>query len=225
MIHVSVCWLLLTGLVPFGSRAASGDDAHPAGASEPTQVSAGDFDWRSMLPYLDKAAGLTDEEGIKELLENSMALRAYVAQGLEGQCRPGAQGCGTTAGEGAPSAAVTEKIDDMVHKEIYRHRNVTRVDLALTRQPFPFTFIAALKTKKHRDAYLVLYFAAKSYTAAQVLGKYGAPAEESVFGTASLCRYRLETNAYTARAAFTIDPTDGEVYRVAISLKRRHDRD
>jgi hypothetical protein len=38
----------------------------------------------------------------------------------------------------------------------------------LAHQPFPFSEVAALKSEKHRDAYLILEFADHIYTAAQV---------------------------------------------------------
>ncbi len=189
---------------------ASGDDAHPAAAAGSAATSAAGFDWRSTLPYLDKAADLSEEDGLRELLENLAVFRTYIANDLLSQ---GVRPVGDTA--------VTQKIDQLVHEGLFRRRKITRVDYRLSRQPFPFTFLAAVKTSNHHDAYLVLYPVEKSYTAAQVQAQYGPPPSTNIVGTASLYTYKLETATYAARATFTIDPVDGTVDRLAISLKRK----
>lgn len=204
---------LFAAFVPMSGAVPPSDDAQSAMVGDSVRMDASGFDWRTALPYLDKAADLPDEEGIRELLENLTVFRAYIAKEIA-----------TQDTKTARDAAVTEKIDAVVHEQIFRRHNIARVDYPLTRQPFPFTFVAALKTTKHQDAYLVLYFKEKSYTAAQVQGKYGAPSDATIFGASSLYTYKLDTATYTAKAAFTIDPVSGEVNRVAISLKRKRNR-
>jgi hypothetical protein len=215
---------LLFGLAPVGSSAVSGDSNPPSITSRPVEVSADDFDWRDVLQYLYVAAGLPAEQGIKELLERCRVLRAYIANDIQAQCRPGvpsAQRCGNKSDGSTLQAAVTKNIDDIVQEGIFCRHKITRVDYPLTDRPFPFTSIAAAKTQKHRDAYLVLDFADHSYTAAQLQDKYGVPYDTIIFQWYSMYKYRLDTKAYAAKAAFTINPVDGEVRRVTISLKRK----
>lgn len=224
MIRLVMMWFLFFGLASVGSSAASGDSNPPSITNRPVEVSADDFDWRDMLPYFYVAAGLPAEQGIKELLESSRVLRAYIANDIQAQCRPGAQSaqrCGNKSDGSTLQAAVTKSIDEIVQEGIVRRHKITRVDYPLTGQPFPFTSIAAAKTQKHRDAYLVLDFADHSYTAAQLQDKYGAPSDTIIFQWYSMYKYRLDTKTYAAKAAFTINPVDGEVRRVAISLKRK----
>ncbi|HYN15879.1 MAG TPA: hypothetical protein VES66_08845 [Terriglobales bacterium] len=221
MICLVMMSLLLSGFAALGSRAASSDNSQPSSTSGPVELSADDFDWRDMLPSLYEAAGLPAEEGIKEMLENSRVLRAYVATDIQAQCKPGAQPCGTKSDGSMLQAAETREIDEIVREGIFRRHKITRVDYPLTGQPFPFTSIAAAKTQKHRDAYLVLDFTEHSYTAAQLQEKYGAPYDTIIFQWFSMYKYRLDTKTYAARAAFTINPVDGEVRRVTISLKRK----
>lgn len=200
--------LLFACMLPPAASPAPADDARSASAAASAAVSAASFDWRAALPELDKAAGLSEEDGIRDLLETLPLLRAYMARELAAQAA-------------VQDQAVTDKIDAVVRQELFHHRDVTRVDYPLKHQPFPFTFVAAVKTRKHHDAYLVLYFADKTYTAAQVQAKYGAPPSASIVGAASLYTYKVDTPTYSARATFTIEPVDGSVDRLAISLRRK----
>jgi len=221
MLPLVLMWLLLSGLVPPGSSAGSGDSDQPPIATGSVEFSADDFDWREMIPYLYVAAGLPGEQGIKALLENARVLRAYVASDVQAECQSGRNPCGGRSGSFTLQGEVSKRIDQIVQEGTSRRHNITRVDYPLTRQPFPFTDIVALKTEKHRDAYLVLDFAGNSYTAAQLQDKYGAPYDTNVLEWYSVYRYRLDTRDYAARVAFEIDPIDGSVIRVAISLRRK----
>jgi hypothetical protein len=95
------------------------------------------------------------------------------------------------------------------------------VDYKLATQPFPFSEIAAYKSEKHPDAYFVLALADHSYTAAEVQAKYGAPYDTDIFQWYSVYKYRMDNADYTSKAVFEIDPVDGAVIKVAISLKPR----
>lgn len=214
-------WLLLSGLGPPGLSAESNDAHEPPVAAGPAEFSVDDFDWREMVPYLYVAAGLPGEQGIKALLENAKVLRAYVASDVQAECRSGRNPCAARGGSFTLQGEVSKRINQVVQEGTTHRRHITSVDYPLTRQPFPFTDIVALKTEKHRDAYLVLDFACNSYTAAQLQNKYGAPYDTNVFEWYSVYRYRLDTKDYAARVAFQIDPIDGAVLRVAISLKRK----
>lgn len=220
---VMMC-LVLSGFAPPGSSAGSSDRNQPSSTSGPVEFSADDFDWREMVPYLYIAAGLPGEQGIKALLENSRVLRAYVATDVQVDCRSGRKPCAARSGSFTLQGEVSKRIDEIVQEGISRRHKITQVDYPLTRQPFPFTDIVALKTEKRRDAYLVLDFADHSYTAAQLQDKYGVPYDTNVVEWYSVYKYRLDTRDYAARVAFEIDPTDGSVIRVAISLKRKNGR-
>ena len=65
----------------------------------------------------------------------------------------------------------------------------------------------------------MLSFADRSYTAAQVQAKYGAPYDTSISQWYSVFKYRLDSPRYTTKAVFEIDPVDGAVIKVAVSLK------
>ena len=119
---------------------------------------------------------------------------------------------------------VTKRIDQIVLERIFLRHKRAIVDCPLARQPFPFSEIAALKSEKQRNAYLILELADHSYTAAQVQAKYGAPYDTNIFQWYSVYKYRLDSTGYTSKAVFEINPVDGAVVRVAISLKPKKRR-
>jgi len=214
--------LLLSSLGPMGSGAASAQSEQasvPSAEGKPD--SADDFDWREMIPLLYRAAGLPPEEAVKLMLENTAVLREYVALELQAQCGPRAPACDS---QPASPALITKRIDEVLREGIFTRKNVTRVDY-LMRQPFPFVAVAAMKSRNRRDAFLVLDFAEKSCTAAQIEDRYGSPRDKTIFQWFSMFEYRIDAKAYVARAAFTIDPVSGEAQRVAISLKRKDARE
>jgi hypothetical protein len=98
------------------------------------------------------------------------------------------------------------------------------VDYTLEGQPFPFSAIAVLKSDNRQDAYLVLQYSGRAYTAADVQAKYGAPYDTDIFESHSVFKYRLANEHYKSNAVFEIDPTDGAVLKVAISLKAKNRR-
>jgi hypothetical protein len=98
------------------------------------------------------------------------------------------------------------------------------VDYPLEGQSFPFSEIAALKSENRQDAYLVLQLADRSYTAAQLQAKYGAPYDTNIFQWYSVFTYRLNSAGYTSTAVFEIDPVDGAVIKIAISLRAKKPR-
>lgn len=188
-----------------------------AAANAQAGFSADDFDWREMVPYLFAAAALPGEQGIKAVLENSNVLRAYVGNEIRAERRPDkspAKGNSSTQED-----AVSTRIDQIVQEEIsYQHKTVA-VEYPLARRPFPFSEIAAAKSEKRPDAYFMLSLADRSYTAAQVQSKYGAPYDTGVSQWYSVFKYRLDSPSYTSEAVFEIDPVDGAVIKVAISLR------
>ncbi len=222
--------LALTLLVLSGfPRGAWG--AGPGGANQPATIigppvafSADDFDWRETLSSLYIAAGLPDEQGIKAVLENSRVLSAYMAIDVQAECSSSKGPCGEQNGGFSLQGEVTKRIDEIVQERTARSHKITHLDYPLTRQPFPFTDIVAMRTANHRDAYLVLDFAEKSYNVGQLRDKYGAPYDTDVHEWYGVYKYRLDTKDYAARAAFEIDPVDGSVLRVAIRLKRKDAR-
>jgi hypothetical protein len=180
-----------------------------------TDFSAEDFDWRDIVPALFTAASLPGEQAIKTILENSPVLRAYVAKQLRADCTTNRRPCATTSARGEE---VSKRIDEIVQEGIFHRHKTAIVDYSLD-QPFAFSEIAAAKTENRQDAYLMLQFADHSYRAWQLQTKYGPPYDTDIFQWYSVFKYRLENPRYTGKAVVEIDPTDGAVLKVAISVK------
>ena len=208
--------LLLSVLAP---SLSSAPDSGNQPTSAQTQFSADDFDWREMVPYLFVAAALPGEQAIKAVLENSKVLRAYVGNEVRAECRPGKNPCAAKGDSSTLEEEVSKRIDEIVQERIFRRHKAAIVDYPLARQPFPFSEIAAVKSEKHSDASFMLALAGRSYTAAQVQAKYGAPYDTDIVQWYSVYKYRLDSPHYTSKAVFEIDPVDGAVIKVAISLK------
>lgn len=201
------------------SLASAWDGSKPSpGTRVQVRFSAEDFDWREMVPYLFAATALPGEQAIKAMLENSRVLRAYVANEVRAECGPDKNTC---AAKSELDGEVSKRIDEIVQEGIFHRHQTAIVDYQLARQPFPFSEIAALKGEKHQDTYLILALADHSYRAWQVQAKYGAPYDTNIFQWYSVYKYRLDDPRYSSKAVFEIDPTDGAVIKVAISLKPR----
>jgi hypothetical protein len=200
---------------------ASEDGKQPAGSTAQSDFSADDFNWREMVPYLFVAAGLPGEEGIKAVLENSSVLRAYVRNEVRSECGPDKKRCTAKRSGSLSEEEVSKRIDQIVQEGILVRHKTAFVDYPLAHQPFPFSQIAAVKTEKHPDAYFMLSLADRSYSAAQVQAKYGAPDDTDIFQWYSVFKYRLDSRQYTSKAVFEIDPVDGAVIKIAISLKTK----
>jgi len=213
--------LLLLVLAPSLSSASGGNQ--PPGTDAQAEFSADDFDWREMVPYLVTAAALPGEQGIQAVLENSKVLRAYVENEVRAESRPD-KNPSTAKGDNTLQAEVSKRIGEIVEEgTLHKHKTAT-VDYQLTRQPYPFSEVAAVRSEKHPDAYFMLALANRSYTAAQVQAKYGAPYDTSISQWYSVFKYRLDSPHYTSKAVFEVDPADGAVLKVAISLKLKNPR-
>lgn len=206
--------LLLFVLAPLFLQASNN------GPQPQTQFSADDFDWRDMVPFLFTAAALPGEQGVKAVLENSKVLRVYVGNEVRGQCTPANNPC-PAIDNPVPENDVSKKIDEIVQEGISHRRQKAIVDYKLARKPFPFSEIAAVKSENHPEAYFMLVFADRNYTAADVQAKYGAPYDTDVVQWYSVFKYRMESPHYTSRAVFEVDPIDGAVLKVSISLKMK----
>jgi hypothetical protein len=220
IIFLAMLGFMLHVFTPSESSAASGEPNPLSRISGAAELSADDFDWRDMVPYLYIAAALPGEQGIKAVLENSKLLRAYVASDVQADCNSGRTPCGA-GGSLTLQGEVSKRIDEIVQEGTSHRRHIISVDYPLTHQPFPFIGIAALRTDNHRDAYLVVDFADHACTAAQLREKYGDPYDTNVIAWYSVYRYRMDTKDYAAGATFKIDPVNGEVIAVAISVKRK----
>lgn len=215
---LTVLSLLLSILTP---SIASGD-SQPPGTAVQAQFSADDFDWREMVPYLFEAAALPGEQGIRTMLENTRVLRVYIANQARTQCSQDSNSCGETNQDiSLPDADVSKRIEEIVHEKITSQHRTAIVDVPLAHQPFPFSEIAALRDEKHSDAYLILQFSDHSYTASQLQSKYGAPYDTNIFQWYSVFTYRKDSRSYSSKAVFEINPVDGTVIRVSVSLKRK----
>lgn len=211
-------FVLLTALSflanAFGGNLPSGNAA----------FSPDNFDWREMMPYLIAAAGLPQEQGLKMILENAKPLRAYVGSEVRAECRAGNDllkngRCDSSRPGFTVDGEVTRRIDGVITENLRHERKSVFVDYAFERRPFVFSDISALRSDKKKDAYLVLEFADHVYTAAQVQAKYGVPYDTDVFDRYSVYKYRLVGAHYTGRAVFEINPVDGAVMKLAISVK------
>jgi hypothetical protein len=209
--------VLLAAVLPcsnaFGGNPAAGNAA----------FSADDFDWRDAVPYLFTAAGLPEDEGLKTILENSKPLRIYVADAVRAHCELANDGCDSSRKDFSLDSEVSRIIDGIVREGLRHEHKSAFVDFAFGPRPFVFSQISALRSDKQQDAYLVLQFADHAYTAAQVQAKYGAPYDTDIFGRSSVYKYRIVNALYTGRAVFEINPVDGAVMKLAISVKvKRH---
>jgi hypothetical protein len=211
---------LVLSIFAASSSSASDAGTQPPGSSAQVKFSADEFDWRTMIPYLSAAAALPPEQGIETVLQNSGVLRAYVANQVRAECTPSKNQCAAkdvlTLQE-----EVSKRIDGIIREGMVRQHKSIVVDIPLA-QPFPFSEISALRSEKQQDAYLVLQLADRSYTAAQVQAKYGAPYDTDIFQQHSAFKYRQDSPRYTSRAVFEIDPVDGAVMKIAISLRTRN---
>jgi hypothetical protein len=208
--------LLFSALAPSSTAA---DANHPPGPAAQAAFSADDFDWREMVPYLFNAAALPGEQGIQAMLENSKALRVYVANEVRTECSPHKDPCAATIDSSTLDKEVSKRIDEIVQEGMVHRHKLAIVDYKLTRQPFPFSEIAAVKSEKNPETYITLSFVGRSYTAADVQAKYGAPYDTDVVQWYSVFKYRLDNPHYTSKAVFEIDPVDGAVIELAVSLK------
>jgi len=208
-------WLIFVSAP--SSRAAGTN--HPPGPAAQGAFSADDFDWREMVPYLFDAAALPGEQGIQAVLENFKVLRVYVANEVRTECSPHKDPCAPTVDSSALDKEVSKRIDEIVQEGTVHRHKLAFVVYQLTRQPFPFSEIAAVKSEKNPETYITVSFAGRSYTAADVQAKYGAPYDTDVVQWYSVFKYRLDSPHYTSKAVFEIDPVDGAVIKLAVSLK------
>lgn len=190
----------------------------------PSGISVEDFDWREMVPYLLAAAALPEDEGVKQMLENTRVLRAYIAGDVRTECKPGNERCDSSRDGFTPEGEVTRRIDDIVKEGLIHRHKTASIDYAFDRPAFPFSQISALRSEKRKDAYVVVQFADHAYTVSQVQAKYGAPYDTDIFDRYSVFKYRLDNPSYHSQAFFEVDPTNGSVLQVAISLKAKSPR-
>jgi hypothetical protein len=216
-----VITLSLLSLVFADKRSTASEDSDvPRSTSIHPMSSADDFDWREIVPYLLVSAGLPEEQGIKALFENSSVLRAYVAQ-QAADCVPGKNSCALKRDRSGLDEEVSKQIDEIVQEGLFHRHKTAIVDYTLSRQPFPFSEVAAIRSEKREEAYFLLALADRSYTAAQVQAKYGAPYDTDIVQWYSVYKYRLDNPNYTSKAVFEIDPVDGAVLKIAVSLKMK----
>ena len=217
---VTVLSLLLSFLIPLSAQASDVNKQPPGNAH--AQVSADDFDWREMVPYLFAAADLPGEQGVKAVLENCKVLRVYIANEVSVQCSSDKSPC--LVENDRSEEQVSKKIDEIVQEGISHRHQKAIVDYTLTRKPFPFSEIAAVKSENHPEVYFMLTYADRSYTAADVQAMYGAPYDTDVVQWYSVFKYRIDTPRYTSKAVFETDPIDGAVLQVSVSLKTKKEK-
>lgn len=210
--------LVVLCAVIFGSPVS-----HAAAGNPPSRatLSADDFDWRELVPYLFAAASLPEDDGVKQMLENAKILRAYLASDVRAECKPRNERCDSSRDGFTPDGEVTRRIDAIVKEGLIHRHKTASLDYAFDRQSFPFSQISALRSDKRQDAYVVVQFADHAYSVAQVQAKYGAPYDTDIFDRYSVFKYRMVSTHYSSKAFFEVDPTNGSVLQVAISLKAK----
>jgi hypothetical protein len=218
-----ISWLLLFSFLEFSSSAVS-ESGKAATIATAQPFSAGDFDWREMVPVLASAAELPGDQGVRELLENAIVFRAYMANQIQVECKSDKTRCAALSGNSALDQEVTRRIDAIVAKAIFTRNKMSIVDYPLAQQPFPFSEIAAYKSDNRRDAYFMLTPAGHSYTSLRVKAKYGTPFDDDIFQSYGLYKYRMDQPGFRSEAVFEIDPTNDAVIKIAISLKPRKNR-
>jgi hypothetical protein len=214
LIALSFCFL-----AALPSLASDKGSAPARGVALPAPFSADGFDWREMVPYLFAAAYSPGQQGIKTILENTGALRAYVANEIRLECKRENGACAAVTSE-----QVTKRIDQIVEKEAVTGHKTISVDYSMTRQPFPFSEIGAMKSEKRKDAYLILALADHGYSGSRLQAKYGPPYDTDIFQRYGVFKYRMDSRQYSSKAIFEIDPVDGAVIKVSVSLKAKKER-
>ncbi|MBV8053330.1 MAG: hypothetical protein JOZ80_19230, partial [Acidobacteriaceae bacterium] len=183
--------------------------------------SADDFDWRDMVPQLAAAAALPGEQAIKAVLENSTVLRIYEVDEIRTECHFQLSACAKIVDRSELNQEVTRRIDEIVQEGMFHKHKSAVVDYQMTHGPFPFSEIAAVRSDSKPEAYVMLQLADHSYTAAQLQAKYGPPVDTNIFQWYSVFKYRVDNRDYRSDAVFEVDPTDGAVLKIAISLKMK----
>lgn len=211
--------LALLSLAIFARPVSNAFAGNPA--PRPAGISVEDFDWREMVPYLFAAAALPEDDGVKQMLENAKVLRVYIASDVRAECKPGNERCDSSRDGFTPDGEITRRIDDIVKEGLIHRHKTASIDYAFDRRAFPFSQISALRSDKRQDAYVVVQFADRAYTVSQVQAKYGAPYDTDIFDRYSVFKYRLDNGHYRSKAFFEVDPTNGSVLQVAISLKAK----
>ncbi len=188
------------------------------------------FDWRDTVPVLYRATDLPPEEAVKLLFQESPDLRTYIAIELQANCTsqstPGTQPqnpiCNAKLGDPILEAAITKKIDEIVTTRTDSQGTMTSLDYTLSHQPYPFTWIVAMKSHTNPYASLTLDLPdGNGTTISQIESKYGAPDDTTVDADSfTLITYRADTANYKAKCVFRMDPNSGEARRVTITVER-----
>lgn len=183
------------------------------------------FKWSDAIPHLYQAAALPPKEAVRVLLQNSVHLRTYVAIELISASKPEDPFRNAELGEPILENAITPKVDEMIAKRIRSEGSLTSVDCVLSRQPFPFTVITALKSHTHPYASLVFDLTEGSGVSARsIKAEYGLPLERTtdpLDGESLLMKYRTETKSYTATTVFKLNARSEQGRSVTVSVQRR----
>jgi hypothetical protein len=200
------------------SSGASDVPAQPPATKAQAHFSVESFDWRDSVPDLFVASTQPAEQGIKSVLEKCAVLRAYVASEVQAECASDRRHCPAETG-GSLDDQISKRIDGIIRESVFHRHKSAIVDYTLTRQPFPFSEISVVKSENKPDTYLMLAFADHTYSIHDVEDKYGAPYDTDIAQWYSVFKYRLDTPQYTSRAVYEVNPSDGAVLKLAISVR------
>jgi len=99
---------------------------------------------------------------------------------------------------------------------------MTSADIGFPRQPFPFTFLIALKSNTSRYASLAASLTrGNGLTLTRVIGSYGEPHEERAKADTRILVYKSDGNGYSSKTEFTVNTNIGETTTVMVSVQLR----
>jgi hypothetical protein len=191
----------------------------------PKENYQGSFKWSQPIYHLYQAAIRPPTEAVTLLLQTSLHLRSYVAIEILSTATPGDPLREAKLGDPILEKAITLKIDEMILKRIVTKGSMTSVSCVLSRQPFPFTVIHALKSHGVPWASLVFDLPEGSLVSPRTIeAECGALLERKPDPFDSdnfLMTFRTETKSYTATTVLKLKTSTEQAKSVMITVQRR----
>ncbi len=182
------------------------------------------FELKDEIPNLYNAASLPPEEGVRQLFQNNVHLRTYVAIALQRQCGSETQDrtCRAKLGDEVLETQITSLIDDLVNKRIHSGGSITSVDYAFNR-PWPFAAVTAMRPHSESKAYLVLgLFPGNFYTVSRILEQYGDPNDQRISGSPRSLSYRTTAKNYVFVIRFQLNQGETEAEQIWLTLTKQN---
>lgn len=182
------------------------------------------FEWSDAIPHLYQAAALPPREGVQLLMQKSSVLRTYLAIGFIISPPPENPFRDAKFGDPDLEKAITTRINEIVRNRLDSSGAITSVDYELSRQPYPYTVITAMKMNTQPYAILIFNLTPRTtLTGKQVEAKHGVPQERGVDRDGhTLITYQTGTKSYTAKTQFQLQQGSDRVRSVSISVERKY---